>query len=219
MKTFDEELIIRLGNLNSSIVHDSLRGEGLSEQTLPYCIRPLAPDQKAFGRIFTLSGELQKGISTHESLLSWTDFLSNAEPDTVIICQPNNQSIALMGELSAETLLKKNIRGYIVDGGCRDIKRIKELGMPVFCTFFTPKDITARWKATKLGGKIKIDNVIINSGDYVIGDEDGVVIIPKAILKRIIVKSEQDLGAENNMRKAIISGEDPKKAYLKYGKF
>ena len=214
-----DDLVSRLGNLNSSIVHDALRTEGLLNQTLPPEIRPIHFSQKLFGIIWTLQGKIENKIDVHDSLLSWTNFLSKAKSDSVIICQPNNDIIALMGELSAETLLKKQVRGYIVDGGSRDIARIKEIGFPVFCKFYSPKDIAGRWKVTELGAKIKINDIEINTGDYVIADEDGIVIIPKNDAEKIILKAEQDFNTENKMRKAILSGEDPQKAYLKYGKF
>ena len=53
-----------------------------------------------------------------------------------------------MGELSAETLQRRGVRGYIVDGGCRDIDFILKMGFPVFARFFTPSDIVARWMPT-----------------------------------------------------------------------
>ena len=166
-----------------------------------------------------MSGELQENISVHDSLLSWTSFLSAVQPDTVVVCQPNNQSIALMGELSAETLVKKNIKGYVVDGGCRDVKRIKAIGFPVYCKFYSPKDVAGKWKVTELGKKIKIGEVSITTGDYIIGDDDGIVIIPESIAEQIIIKADNYMTSENKIRDAILNGVDPQKAYLKYGKF
>jgi regulator of RNase E activity RraA len=124
-----------------------------------------------------------------------------------------------MGELSAETLVKKNIKGYIVDGGCRDVKRIKTIGLPVYCRFYSPKDVAGKWKVMELGKKINIGEVLIVTGDYIIGDDDGIVIIPNDIAEKIIIKAENDMTSENKIRDAILNGVDPQKAYLKYGKF
>ena len=219
MSSTDADLSKRLSLLHSSIVHDALRMKGLPNQTLPYQIRPISSGKTISGKVWTLSGELQENISVHDSLLSWTSFLSTVQPDTVVVCQPNNQSIALMGELSAETLVKKNIKGYVVDGGCRDVKRIKAIGFPVYCKFYSPKDVAGKWKVTELGKKIKIGEVSITTGDYIIGDDDGIVIIPESIAKQIIIKAENDMTSENKIRDAILNGVDPQKAYLKYGKF
>ena len=70
-----------------------------------------------------------------------------------------------------------------------------------------------------MGKPIKIGNVNINTGDYSIADEDGIVIIPNNIIFKIINKAKKDLSSENKMRDAILKGIDPKEAYLKYKKF
>ena len=215
-----DEIVDELLKLNSSIVHDALRSEGYTNQTLPPEIKPLKYENVLAGKIWTLSGELDEKAKVHDTLLSWTEFLSNAEPNSVVVCQPNNYSIALMGELSAETLKKRNIKGYIADGGCRDVTRIKnEIKLPVYCRFSTPIDIAGKWLAKSMGEKIYINKIPINTGDYLIADEDGIVIIPLKIIKKIIKKAKKDLNSEDKMRDAILNGENPKEAYLKYKKF
>ena len=71
----------------------------------------------------------------------------------------------------------------------------------------------------ELGKKINIGEVLIVTGDYIIGDDDGIVIIPEGIAEKIIIKAENDMTSENKIRDAILNGVDPQKAYLKYGKF
>ena len=70
-----------------------------------------------------------------------------------------------------------------------------------------------------MGTSVVIGDTKIYTDDYLIADEDGVVIIPNLIINKIITKAKNDLNSENKMRKAILSGIDPKEAYLKYGKF
>ena len=216
----EDQIIEELLLLNSSIIHDALRTENLLNQTLPHEIKPLLYENKVVGKIWTLSGKLKPDADIDETLLSWTNFLSNAEKNSVIVCQPNNNSIALMGELSAEALKLKGVRGYITDAGCRDVTRIKsEIKLPIYCRYNTPKDVAGRWVVNEMGTSIKIGEVNINTGDYIIADEDGIVIIPKNIIFKVINKANEDLRSENKMRDAILNGVDPKKAYLKYRKF
>ena len=66
---------------------------------------------------------------------------------------------------------------------------------------------------------VNISNVNIKTDDYLIADEDGIVIIPNKIIFKIIAKAKKDLNSENKMREAILNGTDPQEAYLKYGKF
>jgi len=96
------EIADRLQKCFSSVVHDVMRDEGLKSFTLPSSITPTKENYKISGQIFTIEGEINNKLSHHESLLAWTGFLSKAPKNKIIICQPNNQEIALMGELSAE---------------------------------------------------------------------------------------------------------------------
>ena len=215
----NDDIVEELSKLNSSIIHDALRSEGFSDQTLPPEIRPLKYEKVLAGKIWTLSGELNEKAEIHDTLLSWTEFLSNAEPNSIVVCQPNNHSIALMGELSAETLKKRNIRGYIADGGCRDLEFINKIDFPVWSKFYTPKDVVAYWKPTKFEETIKIGDVEIDNGDYVMADIDGIVIIPQEKVIDILEKSEKLINTESQVRKAIREGMDPQEAYIKYSVF
>jgi regulator of RNase E activity RraA len=124
-----------------------------------------------------------------------------------------------MGELSSETLNLRGVRGYIVDGGCRDSAFILRTGFPVWCRYFTPRDVVGRWVADTIGEPIEIGGVAIRTGDYVLADRDGVVIIPGAMAADVTQKVEQVLSTENKVRTAILQGVDPVEAYLQYGKF
>jgi len=145
--------------------------------------------------------------------------LSVVPAGVVLICQPNDDTLAHMGELSAETLSLKGVKGYIVDGGCRDTEFIEKIGFPIFRKYHTPKDIVGKWMPTGLGVVIDIGNVTVHTGDYVLADSDGIVIIPEALGEETVTKTEEILQTENLVRKAIVEGVDPLEAYLTYGKF
>lgn len=214
-----DALTQRLGALYTGAIHDVLRGMGYEQVVLPPAIRPLDPARKVAGPAWTVSGHVDRTKSAHDTLLGWTQLLSRAPPGRVIVCQPHNHEVALMGELSAETLQRKGVLGYVVDGGCRDADFILRLGFPVFCSFNTPKDIVARWVPDRPGEPITIGEVTICSGDYLIGDRDGVVIIPGAIAAEAVSRTEAVMQTENQVRTAILAGMDPQEAYLKFGKF
>ena len=121
------EISDRFQKCYSSVVHDVMRDMGIKNFTLPSSINPTKVNQKIGGQLFTIEGKINNKLTHHESLLAWTGFLSKAPKDKIIICQPNNQEIALMGELSAETLQNKGVRGCIIDGGCRDLDFILKI--------------------------------------------------------------------------------------------
>ena len=209
----------RLTNCFSSVIHDVMRDAGFKNFVLDPSIKALKPEHKIGGQIFTIQGSANISYTHHETLLAWTGMLSKAPSDKILICQPNDNIAAFMGELSAEYLLKKNIRGYIADGGCRDVEFINNINFPVWSKFNTPKDVVGYWKPDVLEEQITIGDVIINNNDYVMADIDGVVIIPESNILDILEKSELLMNTESKVRKSIREGMDPQEAYLKYSAF
>ncbi|MEM9442581.1 MAG: RraA family protein [Pseudomonadota bacterium] len=213
------DLVSRLETIYTGIAHDIMRSMGLSNFTLPPEIRPLFPEQTLAGVISTVNGKVDTSADAHTTLLAWTGLLSKAKSDTVLICQPNDSVIAHMGELSAETLKLKGVRGYVVDGGCRDVNFIIEQNFPVWFRYYTPRDVVGYWLPDRFEEPITIGDVLIHPGDYVLGDRDGMVILPKDRAGEIVDAAEQAIATENKVRTAILDGMDPQEAYLKYGKF
>ena len=209
----------RLSKCYTGVIHDIMRDDGHKNFTLPSSIRPCKDKHILAGQIFTMEGSVDQTLDHHETLLAWTGFLSKAPKNKVVICQPNNHEVALMGELSAETLQLKGVRGYIVDGGARDLDFILKIDFPLWSSFYTPRDVVGYWKPTDFEKIIKIGDTIINNNDYVLADIDGVVIIPQKNIENILNRSENLINTENLVRKSIKEGMDPQEAYLKYSAF
>ena len=209
----------RLTNCFSSVIHDVMRDQGFKNFVLDPSIKPLKPEHRIGGQIFTIEGSANTSYSHHETLLAWTGMLSKAPSDKILVCQPNDNIAAFMGELSAEYLLKKNVRGFIADGGCRDVEFINNINFAVWSKFNTPKDVVGYWKPDALEKQISIGDVIINNNDYLMADIDGVVVIPQANILDVLVKSELLMNTESKVRKSIREGMDPQEAYIKYSAF
>ena len=209
----------RLEKCYSGAVYDTLRAMGLPDQLLPQSIRPLDPARVLAGRIFTVSGHVDTALDAHATLLEWTRLLSRAPGGSIVVCQPNDSTLAHMGELSSETFMHRGVRGYLVDGGCRDSGFILKIGFRVWCRYFTPRDVVGRWVADGFGEPIVIGGVKVRTGDYVMADRDGAVIIPEEIIAGVTDRVEEVLRTENKVRTAILKGVDPVDAYLQYRKF
>mgnify|MGYP006100557035 FL=1 len=213
------DLSVRLSKCYASAIHDVLREMGYGNCVLPPEIQALERGQKLAGEIYTISGGIDQTLSRHESLLLWSQVLSKVPGGKVLICQPNTHAVALMGELSARALMVKGTKGYLMDGHCRDVEEIIDAGFPVFCRLTTPADIVERWKYNSLGDPITIGTVTIRSGDYIIADMDGAVIIPQEVIEDVVGKTEEVMATESEMRSAILNGMDAEQAYLKFRKF
>ncbi len=213
------ELTERMAALYTGILFDVMRALDIPAGVLPPGITALDRERSLAGPVWTVHGALVPTAEPHETLLDWTGLLSRAPAGSVVVCQPENHEIALMGELSSETLKFRGVRGYVVDGGCRDVSFIRRLGFPVYCRFTTPRDIVGRWLTDELGGSVRIGGVTVTTGDYLLADEDGIVIVPQDRAVEVIDAAEAAVAVENKVRTAILQGVDPEQAYLQYGKF
>jgi regulator of RNase E activity RraA len=209
----------RLARCYTGAVHDVLRMMGHDNIVLPPEIKAIAPGTRLAGPVWTVSGHIDRSKSRHETLLGWCTLLAKAPSGHVVVCQPHNKEVALMGELSAQTLAARGVRGYVVDGGSRDTDLVLEQGFPVFCSFLTPSDIVERWIPDRYGEPVTIGAVTIATGDYLLADRDGVVIIPRALAAEVVAKTEEVVATESEMRRALVGGMDPVEAYNRYGKF
>jgi regulator of RNase E activity RraA len=209
----------RLHALYTSAVHDVMRAMGRDRFVLPPGIRALDPAVRLAGEAWTVRGHVDQRRPAHDTLLEWTGVLSRAPGGHVVVCQPNTDWIALMGELSAAALRLKGVRGYVVDGPVRDLQLLVDMGFPVFCRGGTPQDIVGRWVPDAFGQPVTIGEVTIAAGDYVLGDRDGVVAIPREVAEEVVARTEEVARTENKVRSAILAGMDPQQAYLTYGKF
>ena len=209
----------RLARCYTGAVHDVMRVMGRENIVLPPAIKAIAPGTKLAGPVWTVSGHIDRTKTRHETLLGWCTLLARAPAGHVIVCQPNNHEVALMGELSAQTLMARGVLGYVVDGGSRDTDLVLAQGFPVFCSFLTPSDIVERWIPDRYGEPVTIGAVTIATGDYLLADRDGVVIIPRGLAQDVVTKTEEVVATESDMRRALIAGMDPVAAYNKYGKF
>jgi len=209
----------RLQACYTGVVHDVMRAMGIRDFTLPAELRPILPEQAIAGPAFTIEGMVVPGVEAHETLLAWTGLLSKAPSGSIWVSQPNDRVVAHMGELSAETLKNKGVKGCIADGFIRDVNFLLAIGFQAWCRGFTPRDIVGHWlpKATEV--PITIGDVVIAPGDYMVGDRDGLIRVPQALAAKVVEAAEVAMATESLVRKAILEGTDPQEAYLKYGKF
>jgi regulator of RNase E activity RraA len=93
------------------------------------------------------------------------------------------------------------------------------MGFQTWSRGFTPRDIVGYWLPRAIDQDIRIGDVVVAPGDYLVGDRDGLVRVPRALAEEIVTKAETAIATENKVRTAILSGVDPQQAYLQFGKF
>jgi 4-hydroxy-4-methyl-2-oxoglutarate aldolase len=214
-----DALTERLARCYTGAVHDVMRAMDLRDFTLPPALRPILPELTLAGPAWTVEGRVDPEADAHATLLAWTGLLSRAKPGHIWVCQPHDDVAAHMGELSGETLKAKGVRGCIADGGVRDVNFLMRIGFQVWARYFTPRDIVGWWLPTATGTEIAIGGVRIAPGDYMLGDRDGLLRIPRDRVEDVVAQAEAAMRTENTVRAAILAGVDPQEAYLRHGKF
>ena len=131
----------------------------------------------------------------------------------------NDPGTAHWGELVSTAARLRGCAGAVIDGGVRDVERIIEMAFPVFARYRTPADIRGRWRYVEVGIPIRIGEVLIQPGDFVVGDPNGVVVVPKDLALEVLLEAEKVVEIEDKIREELRAGEDPLKLYAKYGRF
>jgi 4-hydroxy-4-methyl-2-oxoglutarate aldolase len=214
-----DELCRRFSVIYTGAISDVLDEMGYRDQALPSEIRGLTIDQRVAGAAMPVEGQTTGSHDPEEIFIPVLRMLGDLRPGDVIVSQPNDHISAHIGELSAESAKFRGARGAVIDGGARDIDYILRLGFPVFCRYRTPRDIVGRWKLVSYGNAITIGGVRVQRGDFVVGDKDGVLVIPQEITLEVLERSEEVVGTENHVRKAILEGTHPVDAYRRFGRF
>src|SRR5262249_49462861 len=213
MATRSDNLPRRFARIYTAAITDVMDEMGLQRQTLPAAIQPLLPDMRAAGYAFTARGRARKS-GPRERDATLRQFLGM--PGAVAA---NDNVAAHFGELSAEWLRSRRVRGAVIDGATRDAAYISRIRFPTFVRYRTPQDSVPRWRVNDWGQPLTIGGVRIALGDVVVADLDGVVAVPRRAAHEVLLRCEKLVGTENKVRTAVKRGMLPLAAYEKFGSF
>jgi len=209
----------RFEAIYTAALADILDTRGYRSQTLPPSIRPLVRGMKLAGPAFTVQGRPTETASYDASLRKVLQMLGAVPAGHVAVYSCGHDVSAHLGELSVTSLAARGVAGCVLDGGCRDVSFIVELGFPVFCAPVTPENSTSRWELATTQEPISVGHVNIEPGDWVVGDEDGVVVVPRSIAESVLNEAEEKAATESEIRAAVRDGMTPLEAYERYETF
>jgi regulator of RNase E activity RraA len=121
------------------------------------------------------------------------------------------------GELLSTAAKARGARGAIVDGLVRDVRKIEELGFPVFAAGIKPVDSMGRGIVTAYNLPVECGEVLVHPGDFVFADFDGVVVTPRALVSRVIELATDKVRRENSSRSELKQGAYLSDVFKKYG--
>lgn len=215
------ELCARYRALYLPAVCDALYELGLPEQVLPTFLRPLFPEQRIVGRAFTVKGRVieprigwEPGI---ERIRSYLEVFERLEPDSLLVHVNGTSPVGHFGELTANSARQHGCVGCVLDGNLRDIEGLREIGFQVFYRDLSPLNAIGRWEMELCQEPVEIGGIAVHPGDIVIGEFDGVLVVPAAEAERVLLKTEEIVSAEGRVRAEMRAGVPPIESLARHG--
>lgn len=186
----DKELLQRFEQLYTGAVNDVMREFCLLDQALPHHIVPLREYQTVAGFAFTVKSSPNAMIQGEMEFR--TQMLDEMHEDAFVIWDTSSDEEAtLWGGVMTATAKGKKVKAACIDGGIRDTHQILEADFPIFYKYRISNGSLGRCLITHYQTTLKIGSVTIKPGDVILGDIDGVLLVPRDQAYDILVRAEE----------------------------
>lgn len=186
----EKDLLSRFEQLYTGAVNDVLREFTLLKQALPHRVKPLREYHTVAGFAFCVKSAPNAKI-TGEMEFRAQMLDEMREDDFVIWDTSRDQKATLWGGVMTATAKGKKVKAACVDGGIRDTHQILAADFPVFYEYRISNGSLGRCLITHYQIPLQIDDVTIKPGDIVLGDIDGVLIVPRDIAYEVLLRAEE----------------------------
>ncbi|MFN3648687.1 MAG: RraA family protein [Armatimonadota bacterium] len=210
----DLSLVDRLQALYTAVVSDELDKAGYRSQVLRSDIRPLFPEARFAGLAFTVHAVPVFSVPA-EPYKKEFEAVDQLQPGDVLLVSRTEGSF--WGELLSTAAGLRGCRGVVVDGYARDTRSIIEMGFATFCRGIHVADSLGRLDVVDYNCPIECGDVRVAPGDLVLGDYDGVVVVPQGIAEEIITRAEEKMRGEDLVRDHLRQGMTVTEAYRRFG--
>lgn len=216
-----EDIRNRYLAVDTANVADVLDNLGYLHQGLAH---EFAPFPQGVGRVagwaYTIRGQMTPyGMGGDADKMKACQGLS---PGEISVWSGDGDGICYFGELIAIGMKERGCTGALVDGGIRDVRWIGEHAFPVYARYRTPVQSIGRWKVTASQVDVFLRGatstfVTVRPGDFILGDEDGVIVIPAEIAEKTLVEAERLTQTEHRIRAELKKGLTLAQALEKFG--
>lgn len=202
--------------LYTPVVGDILDEMGYTHQFLPQSIKPMKSDMKIAGiampvLMIDVFGPQEKPFGR------LCECLDQIEENEIYVAAGGTRRCAYWGELLTATAKKRGGTGAVIDGWHRDTPQVLEQAWPVFSMGSYAQDSSVRTQVVDFRCPVEIGQISVFPGDYIFGDQDGVIVIPKAVAEEVTEKALEKASKEKELRRAVESGMKVSDAFQIYG--
>ncbi|TCR62178.1 RraA family protein [Bosea sp. BK604] len=206
--------------LYSAVLSDVLDQLGYPNQAVKPFVRPLDDASILCG--FARTGLYMKRYhfpEGHNPYALEMDLIDSLKPGEVAVlaCDGPTDRIAPWGELLTTASKVRGSAGCLTDGLVRDVRRIRELGFPVFHGGIGPLDTKGRAEMMASDEPVEVAGARVAPGDFVFGDVDGVVIVPQAIAVEAVKLALAKIEAEDTTREELLAGDSLRAVFERHG--
>jgi 4-hydroxy-4-methyl-2-oxoglutarate aldolase len=185
-----KELLSRFEQLYTGAVNDVLREFCLLEQALPGRIMPLREYRTVAGFAFTVKSS--PNVKIRGEMEFRTKMLDEMKEDDFVVWDTSRDNKAtLWGGVMTATAKGKKLKAACIDGGIRDTHQILEADFPVFYEYRISNGSLGRCLITHYQVPVKVGDVTVKPGDVVLGDVDGVLVVPRDIAYDVLIRAEE----------------------------
>jgi regulator of RNase E activity RraA len=204
-------------NLYTAVVSDSLDQLGVRNQAMREYLRPVHAGCKFAGWARTISCVDVYHIPADPYGMEIAAVDSLLPGEVAVVGTAKSTRNAPWGELLSTAARARGARGAVVDGLVRDVKLIEQLGFPVFAAGIKPLDSMGRGIVKEYNVPVECGEVLVNPGDFVFADYDGVIVVPNAMVKEVIDLAADKASRENRSRAELMGGAYLRDVFAKYG--
>jgi 4-hydroxy-4-methyl-2-oxoglutarate aldolase len=207
-----EEIVIELGKWPTGNIADALRAMGYMV-VMHQDIRPIFVPVQMVGRARTVKYERSNRPGDG---LSPIKFKEDARPGDIYVLAISGYrhgDRVIWGENSATSIKVRGARGAVIDGGCRDTAAIRRMKFPVFCRAISPGGWTNTFFPVAFDVPVVCGGIRVHPGDIVVGDDDGICVIPREIEEEALVHVRAYGERDQAVAPALRSGKSVSEAY------
>lgn len=218
----------RLRGLYSAVVYDVMDEMGLPNQCLDLAIAPLDRSMQVAGPAYTVAAgpdvRERAEMPPNTKLADFGVFTQMYSGCVVVVGAAGERQSGIWGELMCNASRARGATGVVIDGGIRDARLVREVdGLSVFARYTSPIESLRRSRIHDIEVPISVTGTLssqvrVNPGDWVFGDEDGVLVIPAGALDEVLAKSEEAKSIEDKVREEVRAGVPVIDVYNKYGR-